>query len=145
LDYAVCEGGGGVSINVNNEQGEFFRTFKGLRKGDPMPPLMFNLVGDALAAMIESTKVKGRLGRLVPHLINGGITHLQYANDTILLIHDKEEYILNLKLIIYCFENMSDMKVNYHKIEMYVLGGDSERREEVTSMLNCKLGNLTMT
>jgi hypothetical protein len=83
--------GGKVCINVNNEQGEFSRTFKVLRQGGgPLSPLLFNLVGDALAAMLESAKLNGRIGGLVPHFIEGGITHLQYANDTIILIQDKE-------------------------------------------------------
>jgi hypothetical protein len=82
---------------------------------------LFNLVGDALAAMLESAKLNGRIGGLVPHFIEEGITHLQYANDTIILIQDKEGYIMSLKFILYCFENMSGMKVNYHESEVYVL------------------------
>lgn len=35
--------GGRVSINVNNEQGSYFRTYKGLRQGDPLSPLLFNI------------------------------------------------------------------------------------------------------
>jgi hypothetical protein len=97
------------------------------------------------SAMLESAKLKGRIGGLVRHLIEGEITHLQYADDTIILIQDKEEYILNLKFILYCFEIMCGMKVNYHKSEVYVLGGDSERKGKVAAMFNCKLGSFPMT
>jgi hypothetical protein len=45
-----------VSINVNSEQGRYFITFKGLRQGDPLLPLLFNLVVDALAAMLDLVK-----------------------------------------------------------------------------------------
>jgi hypothetical protein len=60
-----------VSVNVNNEQGEYFRTYKGLRQGYHLSPLLFNLVVDALAAMLDLAKMKGRILGLVPHLIQG--------------------------------------------------------------------------
>jgi hypothetical protein len=61
--------GGKVNINVNGEQGASFRTYKGLRQGDPLSPLLFNLVVDALGAMLEATKEKGRIVGSVPYLI----------------------------------------------------------------------------
>jgi hypothetical protein len=74
--------GGKVSINVNNEQANYFRTYKGLRQGDLLSPLPFIFVVDAFDVMLYSTKIKGRIIGLVPHLLEGGITHLQYAYDT---------------------------------------------------------------
>jgi hypothetical protein len=45
--------GGRVSIDVNIEQGKYFRTFKGLTQEDPLSTLLFNLVLDALSALLE--------------------------------------------------------------------------------------------
>jgi mannosylglycoprotein endo-beta-mannosidase len=39
--------GGRVCIDINGERGEYFRTFKGLRQGDPLSLLLFNIVADA--------------------------------------------------------------------------------------------------
>jgi len=76
--------GGTVCIDLNGERGEFFRSFKGLRQGDPLSPLLFNLVADALSAMLSRASRAGVIQGLVPHLVDGGITHLQYADDTVL-------------------------------------------------------------
>jgi hypothetical protein len=42
------------------------------------------------------------------------VAHLQYEDDSD-NDPDDEEGILNLKFILYYFENMSAMKINYHK------------------------------
>jgi hypothetical protein len=103
--------GGRVSIDVNIEQGKYFRTFKGLTQEDPLSTLLFNLVLDALSALLEGASRNDRLSGLVLHVVDSGLTHLQYAGDTMLMIQMEEESMVNLKLILYCFESMSGMIV----------------------------------
>jgi hypothetical protein len=61
-----------VGISLNGEPGNFFRTFKGLRQGDPLSPLLFNLVADALATLMKKAKDDGLIKGLVPKLVEGG-------------------------------------------------------------------------
>lgn len=51
--------GGKVSINVNGSVGPYFSTHRGLRQGDPLSPLLFNLAADALAVMIDKANQRG--------------------------------------------------------------------------------------
>ena len=78
--------GGRVCIDLNGERGEFFRSYKGLRQGDPLSPLLFNLVADALSAMLSRACAAGIIQGLVPHRVDGGLSHLQYADDTVTLL-----------------------------------------------------------
>jgi hypothetical protein len=64
---------GSVGVKVNENIGRYFQTKKGLRQGDPLSPLLFNLVADMLALLISSAKEDGQITGLVPHLIDGGI------------------------------------------------------------------------
>ena len=48
--------GGSVAININDEVGPYFQTKKGLRQGDPLSPILFNIVADMLAILIKRAK-----------------------------------------------------------------------------------------
>jgi hypothetical protein len=50
--------------------------------------------------------------------------------------------ISNLKFLLYCFEWMSGLKINYHKSEVVVFGVDEETKTNIANMLNCARGVL---
>ena len=96
--------GGSVAIKVNDDVGRYFQTRKGLRQGDPLSPMLFNIVVDMLAIIIERVKIDGQIEGVVPHLVDGGLSILQYADDTILCMEHDIEKATNLKLILSAFE-----------------------------------------
>lgn len=64
--------GGQVCINVNGKRSNYFKTFRGLRQGDPLSPLLFNLVADVLGVLLDKAVNKGYLQGVLPNLILGG-------------------------------------------------------------------------
>lgn len=68
--------GGQTAITVNGEAGNFFRNKRGLHQGDPISPLLFDIVADSLSAILDKARSSGYLKGVVPHLIQGGISHL---------------------------------------------------------------------
>lgn len=137
--------GGKVCVNINGENSPYFKTHRGLRQGDPLSPLMFNLAADALAHSMNKARDKGLIKGVIPHLIEGGITHLQYADDTIIMTEGDPESIKNVKFLLYCFEWMSGLKINYHKSEVITFGYDQDQQQDIANALNCKTGVLPMT
>lgn len=69
--------GGHVGIKVNDQIGSNFQTHKGLRQGDPLSPILFNIVVDMLAILINRAKEDGQFDGLIPHLVDGGLSILQ--------------------------------------------------------------------
>jgi len=51
--------GGNVNIKVNDQLGNYFQTRNGLRQGDPLSPILFNIVADMLALLIARAKEAG--------------------------------------------------------------------------------------
>jgi hypothetical protein len=74
---------GSVGIKVNEDIGHYFQTKKGLRQGDPLSPFLFNIIADMLAILIARAKEDGQIDGLIPHLVEGGVSILQYTDDTI--------------------------------------------------------------
>jgi hypothetical protein len=68
---STVRGGGRVCINKNGKNGPYFKTHRGLRQGDPLSPLLFNLAADALAYILDNAKELGLIRGVVPHLIQG--------------------------------------------------------------------------
>jgi hypothetical protein len=74
---------------VNNDIGHYFETRKVLRQRDPLSPIIFNIIADMLGVLIARVKEDGQVNGFVPHLVDGGDSILQYANDTIIFMeHD---------------------------------------------------------
>jgi hypothetical protein len=137
--------GGQTAISINGEIGPYFRNKRGVRQGDPISPLLFNFVADALAAILDRAKVAGHIKGVVPHLIPGRVSHLQYADDTMILIQNTQESLTNLKFLLLCFELLSGMKINFHKSEVIVMGAGEAEQARVARLLNCKQGKFPFT
>jgi hypothetical protein len=137
--------GGQTAISINGEVGPFFRNKRGVRQGDPLSPFLFNFMAEALSLILTKAAGAGHIQGVVPHLIPGGITHLQYADDTLILVQYNEQQIANLKFLLMCFEDMSGLKINYHKSEVIVMGQPEDIQHRVADMLNCNLGTFPFT
>ena len=118
--------GGSVGVRVNDDIGHYFQTKKGLRQGDPLSPMLFNIVVVMLAILIARAKEDGQIDGLIPHLVEGGLSILQYADDTILFLDHNLEKVVNLKLILCIFEQLSGLKINFHKSEIFCFGKAKE-------------------
>jgi retron-type reverse transcriptase len=47
---------GSVAVKVNDNIGHYFQTRKGVRQGDPLSPMLFNIVVDILTILISGAK-----------------------------------------------------------------------------------------
>jgi hypothetical protein len=93
-----------------------------------------------LAIMINRTKREGHFSGVAPHLVDDGLSILQYADDTIIFLYHDLEGAKNLKLLLCAFEQLSGLKINYHKSEIFYFGETKEAQEEYSSIFGCQVG-----
>ena len=116
--------GGSVGVNLNGEESSFFSPGKGLRQGDPISPLLFNLVVDVLNRMLEKAARGGLIKGLLTDFTPNGIISLQYTDDTIIFSDCEESHLRNLKCCLCLFEQISGMRINFHKTEVIPMNLD---------------------
>ena len=129
--------GGSVGIKVNDDIGPYFQTKRGLRQGDPMSLILFNIIADMLALLIKRAKADGQIRGVIPHLIDDDLSILQYADDTIIFIDHDLEQSKNLKLLLCAFEKLSRLKINFHKSEIFCYGAAKEMQDFYTDLFGC--------
>ena len=130
--------GGSVCVRINDENSCFFKPGKGLRQGDPISPLLFNLVADVFSRMLMKAARQGLISGLLPQVVEGGIISLQYTNDTLLFLENNIEKASTLKWFLVCFEQMSGMKINYDKSDLLTIGMSDDDTNDFAKLFCCK-------
>ena len=137
----VLQTRGSVCVRLNEENGPYFPTGKGLRQGDPLSPLLFNLVVDVFTKMVIRAARHGIISGLLPNVCEGGIVSLQYADDTLLFLRHDQIQACHFKWLLACFENLSSMKINYNKSDLLTLGLEEEENLALARLFCCNIGN----
>ena len=132
------------SVLINGSPSGFFRSSRGLRQGDPLSPYLFVIGMEALSCLLKRA-VEGNFisgGRFGGR--DGGeivISHLLYADDTIIFCDANAEQLMYLRWTLMWFEAFSVLKINLHKSEIIPLGW-VDNVEELAAELGCGVGSL---
>ncbi|XP_020967397.1 uncharacterized protein LOC110266746 [Arachis ipaensis] len=86
---------------------------RGLRQGDPLSPFLFVLVVDVLHRMVGEAVRNGRILPLVVSRDSVELSHLQFADDTILFCPPEDETMKNYKRLLRWFELEDTLPVKY--------------------------------
>jgi hypothetical protein len=86
--------------------------------------------------MIERAKVDGQIEGVIPHLVDGALSILWYADDRIIFMEHGLEKVQNLKLILAAIEQLSGLKTNFHKVSCSIL---ARLKMRVAFMLICSV------
>ena len=91
-----------------------------------------------LAILLNSAKVDGQISGVVPHLIDGGLSILQYTDDTILFMDNDLEKARNMKLLLCAFVQVSGLKINFHKSELFCFRNAQDHLDQYVELFGCK-------
>jgi len=75
-----------------------------------------------LVIIIARAKANGQVKGVVLHLVEDGLSILQYADDTVIFLDHDIQQAMNMKLLLCTFEQLSGLKINFHKSEIFCFG-----------------------
>lgn len=102
-----------ISILVNGSPTTPFKMGRGLRQGDPISPFLFVLATEAFNQMMKIVIDKGFVKGLKVGSGEVNISHLQFADDTLIFCPAKRKFVTNLRRILDCFQLLSGLKINF--------------------------------
>jgi hypothetical protein len=82
---------------------------------------------------------------VLPHLVDGGLFILEYADDIIIFLNHDLEKAKNLKLLLCAFEQLSGLKINFHKSEVFCYGAAREMEASYTSLFGFRYPDAPQT
>ena len=134
------------SILINGFPCGFFESSRGLRQDDPLPPLLFVLVMEALGRVLDKAVHHGHMpgfgvGRLEG--ISLAVSHLLFVDDTLIFCDDDLDQVLFLRMLLIWFEAVSGLKINLGKSELVPVGM-VHNFDLLLNVLFCKQGTLPM-
>jgi hypothetical protein len=98
-----------------------------------------------LAILIKRAKEEGQILGIVLHLVDIGILILQYADDTIIFMDHDLDKTQNMKLLLCAFEQVSGLKINFHKSELFCFGEVQEVADQSAEMFGYRIGEFLLT
>jgi len=133
------------SILINRSPVGFFSPQRGLRQGDPLSPFLFILAMEGLSRMLDKAKQLQWLnGFDVGSMITTNISHLLYADDTLIFCEANRSQVLYLNLTLLIFEALSGLHINMLKSVIYPVN-EVLNLEELASILGCSVGEFPAT
>ena len=108
-----CVGTASASVLVNGCPTE---EFPGLRQGDPLSPFLFLLVAKRFNQLMNGVVGANFFkGYGVGRNNEVQLTHLQFANDTLIIGEKNWLNVRSMRAVLLIFEELSGLKVNFHK------------------------------
>ena len=134
------------SVLVNGNSRGFFHTSRGLRQGDPLSPLLFLLIMEALSRMLD----KATEGVFISNFSVGNsnrniltISHLLFADDTLIMCGVELDQLWYLRSVSIWFQVVFTLKINLSKSELVPVGS-VPNVTALASILGCRVSALPL-
>ncbi|CAJ2644440.1 unnamed protein product [Trifolium pratense] len=132
-----------ASVLVNGSPTDEFSLRRGLRQGDPLSPFLFLLAAEGLNVLMEAMVARNLFtGYSIGGQGSVSVSHLQFADDTLLMGTKSWANVRALRAVLVLFETMSGLKVNFNKSMLVGVNIPESWLCEAASTLCCKVGKI---
>ncbi|KAL0443841.1 UNVERIFIED_CONTAM: putative mitochondrial protein [Sesamum latifolium] len=106
------------SLMLNGSQFGYFRPHQGIRQGDPLSPYLFLFVAEAFSCMLQDAENRGEIQGITISREAPRVSHLLFANDTIIFEQAREDTMSAIKWILIAYGKASGQEINLEKSSM---------------------------
>lgn len=122
-------------ISINGEYSRSFTHKRGLRQGDPLSPMLFNVAVDIFQRMVQTTSALLQLP--LSRKIEDSILAFQYADDTAIIANASVTSLIAFKIILRLFTKASGLQINFAKSTFIPLNVPQQDLHWVSGILGC--------
>jgi hypothetical protein len=136
-----CIGTATASVLVNGSPTDEFYLERGLRQGDPLSPFLFLLAAEGFNILMKSM-VDNHLfhGYKVGVEATTVVSHLQFADDTLILAEKSWTNVRAMRAVLILFEAISGLKVNFTKSQLVGVNVHQSWLTEAALVMRCRVG-----
>ncbi|KAL9681272.1 hypothetical protein QQ045_013054 [Rhodiola kirilowii] len=119
---AECYSTARLAVLINGSPSKEFTMKRGLRQGDPLSPFLFLVAAEGLSRTLHKAVEEGVISGLEWSNNGDKLSHLQFADDTVLFCRVDALEVQNLRAILIAFEGCSGLKINFDKSLCFGIG-----------------------
>lgn len=128
-------------FNVNGELTDRMQAKRGIRQGDPIPPLLFVIMMEYFNRLLEKMKVDPNFNHHAK-CEKLGITNLAFADDVLLFCRGDIMSVDMMLKVIQNFSQTTGLVVNSSKCKVYFGGVDNDTKQKILSLSTFGEGSL---
>ena len=107
------------SVKLNGKPRGHIIPSRGLRQGDPISPFLFLFYAESLSYLLQQATATGLLKGVATYPLGPQISHLFFANDSIIFYQATREDCSHLEQILETYEHASWQKINQEKTFLF--------------------------
>ncbi|CAM8980253.1 unnamed protein product [Rhodiola kirilowii] len=126
------------------QEGMGFGAKEAFRQGDPLSPFLFLLAAEGLFRILNYAVQKGRISGVEWAKNGAGLTHLQFADDTILFCRPEMQEVRKIKHILTSFAVCSGLSINFSKSRCLGISLEEEEVQKFADVMGCPMGKFPL-
>ena len=134
------------SILLNGSPSDFFGNSRGIWQGDPLSPLLFDIVTEALNRMLDVAATTSQFSSFSVGNTAGNLmmmSHLLFTDDTLIFCDADSMQIASLRAILARFEKVSGLRINLGKSKLVPIDV-MHNMDVLVGMLGCRQSSLPL-